>query len=90
MNITAYLFTRDSPLNAKSPGAIFKSSFTEFLRFDEYNDVNCGCAEPCDSVIYSGYVLNRKFCNISVPTSQIYVFYTTKMHSVSGGGGVMV
>lgn len=57
-----------------------------FSRFDEEKDVNCGCAEPCDSIIYSSYVLNRKYHNISVPTSQIYAFYTTKVYSVRRSG----
>lgn len=50
--------------------------------------MNCGCAEPCDSIIYSSFVLNRKHFNISVPTSQVYVFYTTKVHSVSPMAGM--
>lgn len=63
--------------------------YTEILfvvsRWDTENDRKCGCAEPCDSIIYSSYVLNRKYHNLTVPTSQLYVFYTTKVYSVRKG-----
>lgn len=50
----------------------------------ETEEDDSNCLEPCKSVIYSAYVMNRRdFNNQPVPSSQVWMYYTTKMVTVS-------
>ncbi|KAL7043303.1 hypothetical protein ACKWTF_001443 [Chironomus riparius] len=42
------------------------------------NEDSCECLKPCDTSIYSSFVMNRKSLE-GLGSSQIYVYYTSKM-----------
>lgn len=49
-----------------------------------FNKSVCDCWEPCNPVVYSTFVMNRgPFPNQTKPVSQIWLYYTTKMVTVS-------
>lgn len=45
--------------------------------------MHCGCLKPCDTTIYSSFVMNRKpMKREDQPYSKIYIYYTSKMVSI--------
>lgn len=51
--------------------------------FSEDEDYTvCECPRPCNSVLYSAFVMSRKAFIQPVPRSQVYLYYTSKMVSV--------
>lgn len=43
------------------------------------DEESCGCVEPCDSVIYSAFVVSRRQHHQSRIGSKVYVYYTSKL-----------
>ncbi|XP_023295430.2 uncharacterized protein LOC111678365 isoform X2 [Lucilia cuprina] len=51
--------------------------------YDSDDDrVDCNCAQPCESRIFSAYIQNRKSFAYAEPNTQIYIYYTTKLISM--------
>lgn len=49
-----------------------------------FDKSTCNCKEPCNSIIYSSYIMSRgSFMHQMKPSSQVYLYYTTKMVAVS-------
>jgi hypothetical protein len=53
--------------------------FKIFFSVNEFDELSCGCIEPCDSVIYSAFVVSRRQHYSSHPGSQLYIYYTSKL-----------
>lgn len=52
------------------------------VRLTAYNHTQCGCPEPCRTIVYSANVMSRTSQTNRVPRSQLYVYYSTKMVTV--------
>ncbi|XP_061386620.1 uncharacterized protein LOC133322631 [Musca vetustissima] len=51
--------------------------------YESDDDPECDCEQPCESRIFSTYIQNRKnFTKNIEPSSQIYIYYTTKLISM--------
>uniref|UniRef100_A0A1I8NLL2 Uncharacterized protein n=1 Tax=Stomoxys calcitrans TaxID=35570 RepID=A0A1I8NLL2_STOCA len=48
------------------------------------DEPECDCLQPCESRLFSTYIQNRKEFtkNMGEPTTQIYIYYTTKLISM--------
>lgn len=49
------------------------------FRVTEVDEKACGCLEPCESVIYSAFVVSRREVVQRKPGSKIFIYYTSKM-----------
>lgn len=49
-----------------------------------FDKSTCNCVESCNSIIYSSFIMSRKPIPIQfIPSSQVYLYYTTKMVTVN-------
>lgn len=54
--------------------------FLGIFSITEINDMHCECLKPCDTTIYSSFVMNRKPLKRDFePYSKVYIYYTSKM-----------
>lgn len=45
-----------------------------------FNKTICDCRVPCDTAIYSSYIMNRSpFRDQPVPSAQIWIYFTSKL-----------
>lgn len=53
---------------------------SDIFSISEDNFLHCGCLKPCDTTIYSSFVMNRKPLKRDAhPYSKVYIYYTSKM-----------
>jgi len=57
-------------------------SIFSFSVYENEDDFDCDCVQPCQSRIYTTFIQNRKAFNQPEPRTQIYIYYTTKLISV--------
>ncbi|KAH8248941.1 hypothetical protein KR032_004404 [Drosophila birchii] len=50
--------------------------------YENEDDFDCDCIQPCQSRIYTTFIQNRKAFNQPEPRTLIYIYYTTKLISM--------
>ncbi|XP_037711423.1 uncharacterized protein LOC119548315 [Drosophila subpulchrella] len=50
--------------------------------YENEDDFDCDCVQPCQSRIYTTFIQNRKTFIQPEPRTQIYIYYTTKLISM--------
>ncbi|XP_002014740.2 acid-sensing ion channel 4-A [Drosophila persimilis] len=50
--------------------------------YENEDDFDCDCIQPCQSRIYTTFIQSRKVFNQPEPRSLIYIYYTTKLISM--------